>query len=835
MSRNRRKQKKRHLTAPIAAAGLLALLLMLYPVFDFGGDDASADEQTAVPAETALISEESPLPPEIEAEEPAEEEPAVSEALGRIRISELMVKNHATLMDELGGFPDWVELENCSDEVISLEGFRIAEEPGGSGWGFGDVSLAPGEFMLVYTDGKSMKSPVVHADFSLSKGERVYLYDSYGLEVDSADCACSEADISLERRADGGFYETMYPSPGFPNGEAGYILRQQSLSTPSPLIISELMVYNNTLLRQNGPSNTSVYCDWVELRNVSDSSVELSDYYLSDDEDLPTLWQLPRCSLGAGERFVVLCAKADELVSPTLPVTDFELSSDGEQLFLSRADGSTADFVFIPDVPYGCSFGRVEGEKGWFYIPAPTPGKGGERGERLFSETPSVLSPDGVFEGVESVRVELSGPGAIRYTLDGSLPTEASPLYESPIELTRAAVIRARCFEPGKLPGRTLDLSYIINEGHSLPVLSLVSDSPEDFRNMYNNRRKELELPGALAFYEAGGGFALGCGIEMHGQTSLEMPKKNMSVRFRAAYGQAELDYDVFGGGVTEFTNFVLRSGQDFPHTIVRNELLQNLGLQMGDEMLNQRSRHCVLYINGVYSGLYTLTEKQNENHYARRAIVSRDSVTVVKAPVSSRSDFYELIRFGQSHDLSREDNYERFCRMIDIDSLIDWMIIEGYSANTDIADSNVRFCRSDENDGRWRLMLYDMDATLSPSVPPFANVLRPSANQCSDFIMPLLKNEEFRDRFLRRAGEVFSTVLSNENVAAELDRLCALVAPEVARDYVRFGRSPLLWEDEVSVLRRDILQGDRRGKCVDAICSYLVLSGSERAEYFGF
>lgn len=50
-----------------------------------------------------------------------------------------------------------------------------------------------------------------------------------------------------------------------------------------------------------------------------------------------------------------------------------------------------------------------------------------------------------------------------------------------------------------------------------------------------------------------------------------------MSLRFRGSYGQETLQYDIFGGGATEFTNLLLRAGQDQEQAIIRNELSQSL------------------------------------------------------------------------------------------------------------------------------------------------------------------------------------------------------------------------------------------------------------------
>ena len=54
------------------------------------------------------------------------------------------------------------------------------------------------------------------------------------------------------------------------------------------------------------------------------------------------------------------------------------------------------------------------------------------------------------FRGVQRVSIACATPSAnIRYTLDGSLPDEFSPLYTAPIALTHSATLRAIAFKPG--------------------------------------------------------------------------------------------------------------------------------------------------------------------------------------------------------------------------------------------------------------------------------------------------------------------------------------------------------------------------------------------------
>lgn len=748
---------------------------------------------------------------------------------GSLSISELMVKNHATRLNAEGDVADYIEIANTSDEPVELEGFGLSDDSDKIKWRFPAKKLMPGEYLLVLAD-KNDHGDQLNCGFALSFEETVYLTDSHGSLIDKALCDCDTADIALIKDEDGNWQESMYPSPGYPNSANGYDLWQETLSHSSPLIINEAMVSNDTYLRQN----LLGYCDWLEVKNISDEPVELSDYYLSDDDDLLLMWRFPAGKLQPGECVSVICDDSPISANPGQLKASFNLNSQRERIYLSHAESGLWDCIFLRDIPYGCSYGRAEDENGGFFFDTPSPGKDNGKGYRRISATPTSVKPDGVYDK-GGVCVELESAGKIYYTTDGSLPTEASTLYKKPFTVDETCVVRAICVEENTLPGRALTLSYIIGENHSLPVLSLVTDDIDSFLQMYNGKRKDMIVPGNLALYEEDGGFTVPCGIEMHGETSLELPKKNMSVKLSGAYGQEEIEYDAFDGGVTRFSDFILRSGQDFFETIVRNELLQNLCLQYSDNVPNQRSKHCVLYINGEYKGLYVLMEKLNEQHYANHMGVSKDSVLIYKTIAPENSAFYqEVIVFAQRNDLTKADAYESFCQIVDIDSLIDWIIIEGYSVNADIYDGNIRYCRSDEGDGKWRFMLYDLDSTMSNPVNTFNTVLSPRSTQCAEFIIPLMKNEAFRDRFLSRAGQVLNSTLSDENVVKELDRLTSLIQSEVARDYARFGLSKDRWVSMVGELRSQILDGQWSKACQNSLKRFFMLSESEMQHYFG-
>lgn len=760
--------------------------------------------------------------------------PEKSEYEGRIVINELMVKNRATLSDKSGAFPDWIELKNISDESVLLSGFTLADGEDEDASPLPELALAPGECALIYADGESGTEGEVHVGFSLSKDETVILRDALGATVDSAQCTADKADRALARTAEGEWEQARFATPGFDNSPAGYDAWQAAQSVPTGLIISEAVTANKSTL----PQEQLGLCDWAEIKNNSAEIVALTGCCLSDDIDALDAWCFPDMALAPGESVIVICSSESGEADAGYLHAPFDLSASGERLYLSDGAGRILDYVYLHDIPAGGSMGRMDGENGWFYFAAPQPNRAKTGGARRVSAAPKSTAADGVYNDAEVVATSLVSDveGAeIYYTLDGSYPTAQSARYTGKISMERTCVLRAIAVEPGALASEAATFSFIINEGHTLPVVSLVADDVQAFEHMYSAGRKGEELGGSIAFYSDEGGFTAPCGIDMHGETSLTLPKKNMGIHFRSRYGASEVEYDLFGGGVTSFKALVLRAGQDQTRSIIRSELLENLCLQYSDKVPAQRSEYCVLYVNGEYKGIYALMEKVNEAHYAALMGVTKESVTVTKAPAMPGSEYYEsVLRFAMENDLTQPDAYARFCELVDIDNLIDWMIIEGYSANTDVSTGNIRYVRSTEGDGKWRFMLFDLDATLTSSGSIFANVLKPASTQNAVFITQLVQNAEFRERFLTRASEVLTTTLSNANVDAEIVRLTSLIASEVERDStVRKTTTAAQWEGSVAELRDTITGRDWNSRCIAAIGQLMNLSEEEMQRYF--
>ena len=768
---------------------------------------ACAGKQAAPPEETTEIT-----PAPAQTETPADYS-------GKLRVSELMVKNRATLADAAGGFPDWIELENVSGETLPLGGWQLRD--GENAWAIPEMELAPGNYLLLLCNGE------LGPGFSLSEGETLCLLSPDGTEQDSAACE-GKADRSLIRQEDGGFTLCLTPSPGYPNTPEGYEAAC-SRRGAAALCIGEAAVANSAFTLP-GTGETS---DWVELRNSGAGEIALAGYTLTDDAAQPDKYPLPDRVLAPGECLLLACEGDLDASDGN---TGFSLSASGERLYLYDPAGALLDYVYLHDIPAGGSMGRMEGAGGFFYFAAATPGEANGIGARRVSAMPTALTPDGCYDGVDGVTVELAGEGLLRYTLDGSVPDENAAIYTGPIRLEKTGVIRAVAWEDGALPSAAATFSYILNENHTLPVLSLVVDQGDEFQTVFRNGWKNHELSANLALYDGEHSFNHPCGMTIKGWTSLNLDKKSLGVSFKGAYG-GNLACDVFGNGVTEFSTLAIRAGQDYTFSIFRNELMQDLCLEGSDSLYTQASKWCILYVNGEYYGIYCLKEDFSRQYYASHAGVSKDSATVLKTPVGPGVDFYdEVVTFAWYNDLSTPENYSHVCDYVDIDSLIDWFLFESYCANTD-TQGNCRIMRSSENGNKWAFGFYDLDWGFWYSGSDFGVLLGGFGNagsQMPPLLRGLMANQEFRSRCLARFAELNSGVLSNEHVLAKIDEYEALLEPEAARDRERWGLNLQSWHEEVEGLRRFIIDNNWEKHNIDQLCLYGNISREEREQYFG-
>lgn len=131
------------------------------------------------------------------------------------------------------------------------------------------------------------------------------------------------------------------------------------------VVINELMASNSsTQADQDGEFN-----DWIELYNRTSSTIDLSGYFLTDDENDLQQWSFPAGTIIESNNYLIIWADKDTLQSGLH--ANFKLSANGETLILS--DGGTE----IQRVEFGVQttdlgYARVPNGTGAFVIQSPT-------------------------------------------------------------------------------------------------------------------------------------------------------------------------------------------------------------------------------------------------------------------------------------------------------------------------------------------------------------------------------------------------------------------------------------------------------------------------------
>lgn len=751
-------------------------------------------------------------------EAPERETPERGTPQPGLRISEVMADNRAFLMDEQGNFPDWIELHNAGSRTVELGGYTLSD--GSHSWPLPEGQLAAGEYLLLYCGQEEDSGRV---SFSLSaKGEELSLWDAAGEQCQSFCFGASQADESWLAGEDGQARACALPSPGFANDEVGYQAAMAQRRTPE-LAINEVMCFNRLY-----PSQDKQYYDQIELRNNSDHNILLSEYYLSDSRKELLAWQLPARTLAPGELAVIPC---DEGVP-------FALNSLREQLYLTHEEGEIRDCVSLHGLPANGSFGRMPEQQGFFYFRHSSMGRENSGGAMLISRRPEALTQDGVFEGVDSISLELQAEGEIYYTLDGSRPTAASERYTGPITLTATTVVRAVSLEPGKLESDSLDLSYIINEGHSLPVASVVAD-PEDLfgeRGLYSNPTEDYERPGSIAFFNGEERFRKDCGVKLHGATSrVKQEKKSLKLNFRDAY-DGTLEYDLFQNGVTAFDSVLLRAAQEGSFsTNMRDVIMHELAKQCCPELPRQDYTYTVLYINGQYWGIYAFREAHSAEHFARHNGLDPDQVTMWHKRWAEDGPFEDVARFILTEDMSIDENYDYAMAHLDMDNLAAWAIIQSYSGNFDINSPNVRFYY-DAGSEKLYFALVDLDLGLYVG-GEFANAFK-TGYIYSDLLLSLADNPRFTQAMAERLLCYLNGPLSEENVLSVIDSLEQQLLPEAARDGERWGFTLKQWERDIDEFIRYVVtnrgQGDYCWQFARSAAGILGLNQEQLQQSFG-
>ena len=752
---------------------------------------------------------------------------------GSIRISEVMAAEQLVLPDCFGCFSDWVELENTADHPIDLSGWALSDDPSEPRkWIIRDLTLESGERAIIYCSGRGVtEQGQLHADFSLSAGGESLTLSAYsGHVVDSVNFPASDAHTSLVLDGEGKVTVSQYPTPGFANDMEGYEAFLDTQLPTGPLAIWEVMTANNSYI----PQRLGECYDWVELRNISGETIDLSGYCISDDPQVPDMHRLQNVMLAPGESIVVILSSEAGVALNGYDQALFGLDAKSDQLFLFGPQGRLLDFVYLKDIPVGYSYGRTEGKGGFAYM-EPTPKNPNIAGYRLISGAILASWDPGVYVQEEGCVLTLEATGDIYYTTDGSEPTTRSKAYDGAIQIKETTVIRAMAREEGKVPSEIYTVTFIVGQHHDLPVVSLVTDPDHLWgpNGMYKNGDisvKEIREPAHLSYTGEDGSFAINCMTNMHGvSTVTAFNKKTFAVRFYD-WLDGPLHYDVFEDGeVTDFRSLIIRTSHESTvSTQMHDAFISHVASQVSDSVLTQKYKYVVLYLNGEYWGIYAIRERHSPEHYASYRQVPPETVEVVRYMIDEYNDLNKLYQFLEYNNLRSEKEYAYACSVLDVESFADWLIFETYVDDIDIFE-NVRYYRSSV-DGLWRMGLADCDLGMVGATAAFGTI--DQSFHHGRLIGALLDNESFQKLMAERMAELFSGPMSDENMVALVHRMADQIRSETFNEQERWGTWQEGWERFVEDMA-EFCDG-RAKKMIDTFCARVGFTQQEKEQYFG-
>ncbi len=589
----------------------------------------------------------------------------------------------------------------------------------------------------------------------------------------------------------------------------------QGISAQVPsIVINEFLASNVT----TNPDMVDFgdFSDWIELYNSQDFVADISGYYITDDLNDPTKWQIPQHTVIPAKDFYFLWADGEDDIPGqnyvrswwprNIPFTtkwshtNFKLNKDAELIALFNPDGILIDSVRFTNQIEDVSYGRKpDGSSNWFRFGEPTPGKMNSTagiqstiyaGDVIFSQK------GGFFTTVQSVMLSSSsGSGTIRYTLDGKKPTSESNLYEAPISITENTILKARVFEDGKIPGRVFGSSYLINEKRNLPAFSIISD-PEYIMGkdlgIYLNTLKEREIPVNIEYFPLGAeqGFSQQVGMRIGGENIYRFAQKPLNIYARGIYGESTIEYPVFDHlPFQSYKRLYLRnSGDDWPYTMMRDGMISSL---IRDQVSNsvQAYRPSVLYLNGTYWGIYNLREKLDAQYFSlhyNTAVADLDHLESTYTVIEGdSSDYLTLLNLASSSDISDPDVYSEIAGQVDIQNLMDFVIVQAYLANSSWGH-NREIWRDRGNESVWRWVLVDMDRGFDTN--------RIGSNQIQDIFNEfelfryLSSNEQFKNEFIQRYSERINSTFAPDRVISIIDSLASGIEAELPRHISKWG-----------------------------------------------
>ena len=695
-----------------------------------------------------------------------------------IVINEVQASNNTTIADEDGDFEDWIELYNAGQDTLWLQGYGLSDDASRPWrWVFPQGSfIAPGEFLLIWASGKDRGTHglPLHTNFSIrSEGEEVLL-SSFTIPegsntpvIDRLEPTPIPTDYSFGRYPDGSAGWRLFdkPTPGTPNSESQWL----GITDPPEFSYRPGFYTDAFELRMDAVEpGTVIHCTFDGSAPTVDSPVCDEPVPIDRRDHDPNVFS----GIQTGSQF---------WVPPADPVFKGHVIRA-----MAVREGYRES-----EVATGTWFVHPEGS-GRYSFPvisiAADP-------EHFFSDSTGIMVPGDTFDPDDIV---FSG----NYN-------ERGPGWERPAHLT------------------FFDVDGFGSAGSSYAL------SPA-----------EMTYPHAAGRNDPVFGFSQNVGVRIHGGATRRYPQKSLRIYARSEYDWSpEIDWPIFPGhrkpGSDEplhtWKRLILRSsGDDWFHTMFKDAMVQSL---VADRRVDfQAYRPSVVFVNGEYWGIHNIRERFDGWYIETNYGIHRDDVAILDndavvnhGEASDAEHYLEMRWFTRDNDMSVPENMAFISTRMDLDNYLAYKTFKVYTANADWPHNNIRFWRkrtpqyephaSHGADGRWRWMIFDLDASFGfpygEDAPRWAQYDhdtiewitgtgndRVSKEWVNELFNGLIVNSKFRRRFISLLAGDLNTRFEPGHVTGRIADFRELYLSEIAEHQLRHpnsaGRTMEGWEEHV-------------------------------------
>ncbi|MFV2067362.1 MAG: CotH kinase family protein, partial [Pirellulales bacterium] len=791
-------------------------------------------------------------------------------------ITEFMANNDSTLADSDGNFSDWIEVHNPDDAPVNLSGWSLTDNANNlSKWQFPYVNIEPGGYQVVFASGKdrSDDSYRLTTDFHATP-DGTFLVDlpegSYEIRLTLGDATRVRDQVAIHLQ--GELVDTV-------STDAGEFAAKTYSASLDGTTSSQLAI---RLVDQGGVTSRAAI-GAIVITSAAGAEVGRFDFGNDGSALEPGFTRVTSSSVysaGAGfgwqgsADFVL--STPDRGLTFTELHTNFKLRSRGEYVALVSPGGvvvsefgpAGSDYPFqLNDVSYGLP---VDGsEPGFLASPTPDAANGMKRSVPVEFDRPS-----GVFRDSFSLTLSVDTPGAtIHFTLDGSEPTEQSPVYTGPITISTTTHVQAISLAAGLATSTPSNRWFLTvdtdleNFSSDLPILVFDSFS----QGFPSEQAYQLNAMALFEPSEETGRSSLlneptvitRSGLRKRGSLSARQEKANYALE---TWDDQNDDQAVSLLGMPSDSDWVLYAPYDYDRPMLRNPLIFELSNQMG--RYAPRTRYVEVYLNTNggdvsaqdYYGVYVLMEKiksgpdrvdiqelepyhENEPEISGGWILKIDPldpgdqgfnvvgesrkiayVDPKEAEVTPAQASWIKNHINEMYAVIRDTDPETgYAKYIDVDSWIDYHILNTFPMNTDALRRSVYFFK--DRGGKIEMgPLWDFNRSMEAADLPRDD--NPEAWQNPGVLTDyfghnwwgeLFEDPNFKQKWIDRWFELRRDILSTAHVESMVDSLASEVAEAQVRNFERwpeklprtadessykFGPLDGTWEGEVAQMK---------------------------------